>query len=47
MNIRTRFPIRPKEVNAVRLMILISVAELQNLYVAGTEFLTQIIHDTG
>jgi hypothetical protein len=41
MNTPTRFPIRPLEVNAVQLMILISVAELQNLHVAGNEFLTQ------
>ena len=41
MNTPTRFPIRPLGVNAVKLMILISVAELQNLHVAGTEFLTQ------
>jgi len=42
-----KFPIRPLEVNAVKLVILISAAELQNLHVAGTEFLTQNIHDTG
>jgi hypothetical protein len=41
MNTPTRFPIRPLEVNVVQLMIQISVAQLQNLHVAGTEFLTQ------
>jgi len=41
MNIPTWCPIRPLEVNAAQLMILISVAVLQNLHVAGTESLTQ------
>jgi len=41
MNTPTRFPIRPLEVNVVKLMIVISAAELQNLHVAGIEFLTQ------
>jgi hypothetical protein len=41
MNTPTRFPIRPLEVNAVQIMILISVAELQNLHAARTEFLIQ------
>jgi len=47
MNTPTRFPIRQLEVNAVKLVLLISGAELQNLHVAGTQFLTQNIHDTG